>query len=48
MAMALPAQAWRTITWREGTNAGLSSRFAAVRVRPAHRDYLRRDMRPEE
>ena len=27
------------MTWREGTNAPLSSRFAALRVRPASRDY---------
>src|SRR5262249_30296257 len=27
--------AWRTITWREGTNKKLSSRFARVRVRTA-------------
>ena len=48
LAVALPAQTWRTVTWREGTNTGLSSRFAAVRVRPAHRDYLGTEMRPEE
>jgi len=48
LAMALPAQAWRTVTWREGTNNELSSRFAVVRVRPAHRDYLGTEMRPEE
>lgn len=48
LAMALPKLAWRTVTWREGTNTGLSSRFAAVRVRPAHRDYLGTEMRPEE
>ena len=48
LAMALPKPAWRTVTWREGTNTNLSSRFAVVRVRPAHRDYLRLEMRPEE
>jgi SRSO17 transposase len=48
LAMALPESAWRTVTWREGTNTDLSSRFAAVRVRPAHRDYLGTEMRPEE
>ena len=36
--MSLKPQAWKTITWREGTNTPLSGRFAAVRVRPAHRD----------
>ena len=48
LAMALPAQAWSTVTWREGTNAELSGRFAALRVRPAHRDYLATKMRPQE
>jgi SRSO17 transposase len=33
LALALPKGAWRTVTWREGTNARLSSRFARVRVR---------------
>ena len=35
LARALPAQSYRTVTWREGTNAPLSSRFARVRVRVA-------------
>jgi len=48
MAVALPPTAWHTVTWREGTNTPLSSRFAAIRVRPAHRDTLRSDPRPEE
>lgn len=46
--MELPPQAYRTATWREGTNTELSSRFAVMRVRPAHRDYLGTEMRPEE
>ena len=48
LAMALPPQAWNTVTWREGTNSDLSGRFTALRVRPAHRDYLGTQMRPEE
>jgi len=32
VALALPARAWRTIKWREGTNAWLSSHFARVRI----------------
>ena len=48
LALALPTKAWRTVTWREGTNDKLSSRFVAVRVRPAHLDYLCTEMRPEE
>src|SRR3981189_2283404 len=39
LALALPKRAWRTITWREATGEKLSSRFARVRVRVAHRDY---------
>ena len=35
VALKLPAKAWRTIEWREGTNDRLSSRFARVRVQPA-------------
>jgi SRSO17 transposase len=48
LATALPPQAYRRVTWREGTNTELASRFAAVRVRPAHRDYLGTETRPEE
>jgi SRSO17 transposase len=48
LAMDLPPQAWQTVAWREGTNAELSGRFAALRVRPAHRDYLQTAMRAEE
>jgi SRSO17 transposase len=35
LALSLPKHAWRTITWREGTNDKLRSRFARVRVRTA-------------
>jgi SRSO17 transposase len=48
LALSLPEQAWRTVTWREGTRHKLKSRFAAVRVRPAHRDHLRSEPYPEE
>ncbi|MCW2241344.1 SRSO17 transposase [Azospirillum canadense] len=48
LAKSLSAQAWRAITWREGTNAPLASRFAAVRVRPAHRDDWRSEPHAEE
>jgi hypothetical protein len=47
-AFSLDTEAWRTITWREGTNTQLSSRFARVRVRPAHRDTLRAEPRSVE
>ena len=32
LAISLPAKAWHTIKWREGTNTWLSSRFARLRV----------------
>jgi SRSO17 transposase len=41
VALALPKRAWRTIGWREGSNARLSSRFARIRVRAANDDVLR-------
>jgi SRSO17 transposase len=37
LALSLPAQDWQTVAWREGTAALLSSRFARLRVRVAHR-----------
>ena len=48
LALGLPKRAWRTIKWREGTADVLTSRFARVRVRAAHRDYRLTDSRPEE
>ena len=48
LALGLPAGAWRTVTWREGTSGPLASRFAAVRVRPAHGDFRRSEPRPGE
>ena len=36
LATALPAERWRTVTWRQGTRAPQRSRFAACRVQPAH------------
>jgi SRSO17 transposase len=48
LALSLPKKAWKTVTWREGTRAQLRSRFAAVRVRAAHRDYKENQPRAEE
>jgi enamine deaminase RidA (YjgF/YER057c/UK114 family) len=48
LAIGLPSHAWRKITWREATAKPLSSRFARVRVRAAHRDYWLAESRPEE
>jgi SRSO17 transposase len=39
LALRLPAEAWAYVEWREGSNQTLSSRFAAVRLRPASRDH---------
>jgi SRSO17 transposase len=48
LALDLPSSAWKEIGWRPGTEGTLRSRFAAVRVRPAHRDYKRTEPYPEE
>ena len=48
LAMNLPSGTFQEITWREGTERKLRSRFAAVRVRPAHRDYEKAEPRAEE
>lgn len=44
----LDAEAWLTIAWCEATNTELNSRFAAVRLRPASRDYNRREAHAQE
>jgi SRSO17 transposase len=48
LALSLPAEAWKKVAWRQGVKQKLQSRFAAVRVRPAHRDYWRSEPHPEE
>ena len=48
LALALPAKSWHAITWREGTNTPLGSRFARVRVRAAHDLKAPTDQIPEE
>jgi SRSO17 transposase len=48
LAIGLPAKAWRRVTWREGSNTKLASRFAAVRVRPAQGETSRSEPRGEE
>lgn len=48
LAQELPADAWQSVVWREGSNIDLASRFAAVRVRPASRDYNLTKPRAEE
>ena len=44
VARALPAQSWRTVSWRDGTKGRLSLRFARLRVRAANGNLAR----PEE
>jgi len=41
LAQALPARAFRTLTWRQGTAESLSGRFARVRVVTAHENQVR-------
>lgn len=48
LAQSLPATSWKTVTWRQGVKQKLRSRFAALRVRPAHRDNWRAAPHPEE
>jgi len=48
LAISLPASAWSTVIWREGTNKPLTSRFAAVRVRPSSHDWERSTPHPVE
>ena len=47
LAARLPAEAWHSVTWREGTAEALSSRFTTLRVRPAQGDHRRSTPRPE-
>jgi SRSO17 transposase len=46
LALSLPAQAFHSISWREGTNEPLSGRFAAVRVRHAGGNAGKARLRP--
>ena len=46
LAKRLSKRAWRTIAWRDGSNARLVSRFARVRVRAAGEGTT--DAEPEE
>ena len=48
LAMGLPASAFQTISWREGTNQTLRGRFAAVRVRHAGGNIGRARLHPEQ
>ena len=48
LALSLPEDAWKNISWRQGVRKKLASRLAALRVRPAHRDYWRAEPHLEE
>jgi SRSO17 transposase len=47
VALGLPKQAWRTVTWREGSADQLSSRFARVRVRVGYNKLIPEKLSPE-
>lgn len=48
LAAGLSERSWRAVRWREGTRGTMQSRFAAARVRPAHRDDNRHEPREVE
>jgi SRSO17 transposase len=48
LAQSMAPDAWKIVCWRPGVKDKLESRFAAVRVRPAHRDYWRAAPHAEE
>jgi SRSO17 transposase len=48
LAESLPPLSWKQVSWRAGTQQKLRSRFAALRVRVAHRDYWRSELPAEE
>ena len=43
LAQSLPIAQYRPVSWRQGSKNTLTSRFAAVRVRPANRNLPRND-----
>lgn len=48
LAESLAASSWENVSWRQGTKQRLHGRFAALRVRVAHRDYWRSELPAEE
>jgi SRSO17 transposase len=48
LATSLPGSSYQTISWRDGSNAPLKGRFAAVRVRHAGGNAGRSRWRPEQ
>lgn len=47
LAKELPPSAWKQVTWRQGSDKPLTSRFAAIRIRTANRAD-KSSPRPEE
>lgn len=48
LALSLLTATWKKVVWRQGVKQKLQSRFGALRVRPAHRDYWCSEPHPEE
>lgn len=48
VARCLPADAWQTVSWDEGSRGPLQSRFAALRVHPSHGYHEGKPVRPLE
>jgi len=48
LAESLSDEAWQEVSWREGVDKVLKSRFAALRVRSAQGDHRRSEARPEQ
>jgi SRSO17 transposase len=48
LATSLSSGTFKEVTWREGTGRKLRSRFAALRIRPAHRDYWQAEPHAEQ
>ena len=48
LARSLPERKWTAVTWREGTDGDQTSRFAALRVRPARKEGRQEQLLPQE
>ena len=48
LALALGSEHWHEVSWRQGSNDTLRSRFARLRLRVAHREHLREEQRQPE
>ena len=48
LALSLPSEAWKTVTWRQGRDTNSGPGLPPLRVRPAHRDYWQAEPHPEE